>query len=146
MKIDRLGLLAALSMIVGCSATPGSAPHSLSTNRAVHGEMVEGGLPISTTDVTSDGRIAKIRGRVQNPYAESVEGIRYIVRLQSEGDNPRVLESFQHESVERIPPGESALMRIDLESMYFSSARQISITAIPVTLGGRDVRPPPGWK
>jgi hypothetical protein len=146
MKSRSSVLPLAAMLLAACSATPTPEPHSLSINRLVRGEMVENGLPISTTDVTSDGRIAKIRGQVRNPYSEPVDGIRYLVRLQTEGEQPRTLDSFHHESAERIGPGESAMMRIDLESMYFSNARQISIIAVPKILGGRALPPPPGWR
>jgi hypothetical protein len=106
-------------------------------------------LLVQTTGVVTDGRIAKIRGRVQNLSDKPVEGIRYTVKIVAmNGDPQRVLDTFQEEVDTCVAPSESAAMRLDVESMYFGSAGPVGfqVLATPRRLGGRDVEPPPGWR
>ena len=141
-------VLAGLAGLAACGgATAPVKPHSVDINVGPTGAPVENALPVSTTDITSDGRVAKIRGRVSNPYSEPVDGVRYIVTLRTDsGPGARTLDSFQEETSVQIAPGSSAMMRLDLQSMYFASASGFSIIAVPRRLGGRDIPPPAGWK
>jgi hypothetical protein len=100
----------------------------------------------STPDLTSDGRFAKVRGRVTNARSEEVDGIRYIVRVETRGDDPRTLDQFQFETGDRLAPGGDTMMRLDVESMYFGTANQLSIIALPKKLGGRPVTVPEDWQ
>jgi hypothetical protein len=108
-----------------------------------------GGLVVRATDVVTDGRFAKIRGRVTNKYKEPVEGVRYVVVIVAErGGEMRPLDSFQYEVDTRIEPGQERMMRIDLESMYLGTigGARLLVAASPVNVGGREVPPPEGWK
>src|SRR5262245_16522259 len=136
MQRRRNTAVVAVCLLVGaCHSVPQPAtPHSLSTTGEITGSPVEDGLSISTTDVSSDGRIAKIRGRVTNPYKADVDGIRYMIRIFTTGDQPRLLDTFQRESSDNIPPGESTMMRFDVESMYLGSVGQLEIVAVPKKL------------
>jgi len=106
-----------------------------------------GRLQVSTTDVTSDGRIAKIRGQVQNKYDQPTAGIRYVVTLYTDGPPPKELDHWQREVDTTIEPGERKVMSLDVESMYFgrSGSTRFRIDAQPVKLGGQDMPPPEGW-
>ena len=117
--------------------------------REVGGEDVKdaGRLQVSTTDVQTDGRIAKIRGGVQNTFDQQVEGIRYVVTIYENGPAAKVLDRWQHEADTTIEPGDRAPMRLDVESMYLlASGGRFTILAVPVKLGGQPVPPPDGWR
>jgi hypothetical protein len=104
-------------------------------------------LVISTTDISTDGRHAKIRGQVENPFSERVDGLRYVVVLVAGDDaNLRELESIRRESDITLEPGQRRMMRLDVESMYFAGGGRVLIGAFPKKLGGRDVPPPEGWR
>jgi len=135
------------ALLLSCHAAPPATPHSVDLNSSPTLGTVADALPLSTTDVRTDGRIAKIRGQVRNPYAEEIEGVRYLIEIVSTtGEQPRTLESFHQESSQRIKPGDSTMMRFDLQSMYFgSTGAELSIVALPKKLGGHDVAPPSGW-
>jgi hypothetical protein len=103
-------------------------------------------LVVTVGDVTTDGRIAKIRGRVENRYAEPVEGIRYVVEIYAVGDSLRLLGTHQREVDTSLDPGDSRLVVIDAESMYLKEGNRFRIVATPVKLGGREIPPPPTWE
>lgn len=107
-----------------------------------------GGLRVTTNDVTTDGRVAKVRGRVQNKYDETVYGIRYMVTLYEYGDTLRVVDRWQREVDTTLQPGQGSMMRLDVESMYFgrSGASPFTIEAQPIKLGDKEMPPPEGWR
>lgn len=97
--------------------------------------------------IVSDGRIAKIRGTVQNRYDEPVHGIRYMVLMVEAGDDARVLDSWQREVDTELDPGERRMLRLEAESMYFGrSGGRYVVVAEPVRVGDKDMPPPPGWR
>lgn len=145
MSRSRLAAALVFLCLASCAGMPpAEAPKQ--QQALVKLPMVEGSLTISTTDLTSDGRFAKVRGRVANPHSAAVDGIRYLVRVESRGDEARVLDRFQFETNDRLAPGDNAAMRLDIESMYFSTANQMSIIAVPKNLGGQPVPLPADWK
>lgn len=107
-----------------------------------------GGLRVTTNDLTTDGRVAKVRGRVENRYAEPVHGIRYVVSIYEYGETLRVVDRWQREVDTTLEPGEGALMRLDVESMYFGrgGASPFTIEAQPVKLGDTEMPSPEGWR
>jgi len=107
-----------------------------------------GRLQISTTDLTTDGRIAKIRGSVENKFDRQVEGIRYLVTIYENGPAAKVLDRWQREVDTTIEPGERTAMRLDVESVYFATAghTRFNIQAVPVKLAGQPYPPPDGWR
>jgi hypothetical protein len=109
---------------------------------------VPGRLLVSTNDVTTDGRIAKVRGTVQNKFDETVHGVRYVVAIYENGSPPRILDRWQHEVSTTIEPGRRVALRLDVESMYFGrlGASPFNIDAQPVKLGDKEMPPPEGWR
>jgi hypothetical protein len=104
------------------------------------------GLQISTTDVTTDGRIAKVRGMVKNNFSETVHGVRYLVTIYQQGSPPRVVDRWQQQVDTTIEPGQRVAMRLDVDSMYLSATMvPASIEAEPVILGDKQMPPPEGW-
>jgi ankyrin repeat protein len=103
-------------------------------------------LRIFTTDLTTDGRNIKIRGRVENPYSETVHGIRYRVALLQR-DSKRVLDTFLEERDDtEIAPGGSVVLRLDIASMYAATEGNFAVEAVPMRLGNREIPAPPQWK
>ena len=107
-----------------------------------------GRLQISTTDLTTDGRIARIRGSVENKFDRQVEGIRYLVTIYENGPAAKVLDRWRREVDTTIEPGERTAMRLDVESVYFATAghTRFNIQAVPVKLAGQPYPPPDGWR
>jgi len=105
-------------------------------------------LRVRTTDVVTDGQIARIRGTVENIGTERVEGIRYLVLFLSDGQPPRILDQYQHEVDTTLDPGARKGVSIDAESSYNGRTgfNPAAIIATPVTLGGKAVPPPAEWK
>jgi ankyrin repeat protein len=99
------------------------------------------GLLVFATDVMTDGRVAKIRGRVKNTYGERVQGVYYVVTLIASGAT-RPLETRQYETSTSIDPGQDAPLRLDIESMYLGSEPTIVVGAFPAKLGNQDLSPP----
>jgi ankyrin repeat protein len=103
-------------------------------------------LRVFTSSLITDGRNMKIRGRIENPYSETVRGIRYRVSLIQPG-SMRVVDSFKEERDDtEIPPGGSAALRLDIASMYAASEGYFRVEAVPMTLGSRQIPEPPQWK
>lgn len=106
-----------------------------------------GTLSVTTTDVVTDGRLAKVRGKVRSRFKETVDGIRYVVTIYENGATPKVLDRWQRQVSTRIEPGGTVIMRLDVESMYFGRAgsTRFGIEAFPVALGDQPMPPPAGW-
>jgi ankyrin repeat protein len=103
-------------------------------------------LRIFTTDLTTDGRNIKIRGRVENPHSETVRGIRYRVVLMHR-DTKRVLDEFFEEDEEtELAPGESSALRLDIASMYAATQGSFQVEAVPIRLNEREIPNPPQWR
>lgn len=108
-----------------------------------------GGLRIRMTDVQVTGQVAKVRGEVKNTYDQTVQGIRYLVKLwEPKGDKPRLLGTYQHEVDTTVEPGESKTMSLDVDSPYLAreDPTRFTIEATPKILGRRELPPPKGWK
>jgi hypothetical protein len=107
-----------------------------------------GGLRVTTNDLTTDGRVAKVRGRVENRFEEPVYGIRYVVTIYEYGEPLRVVDRWQHEVDTTLQPGQRSMMRLDVESMYFGrrGSSPFTIEAQPVKLGDKEMPLPEGWR
>ena len=107
-----------------------------------------GRLQVSTSDFSSDGHIAKIRGAVANTFDQQVEGIRYVVTIYENGPSGKILDRWQSEADTTIEPGDRAPMRLDVESAYFGAnwKARFTIEATPVKLAGQPVPPPENWR
>ncbi len=128
-----------------------SAPHADNPASHVAGVTFPF-LQVTTTGVQTDGRFAKIRGRVTNPYDETVEGVRYLVSIGSQtgGGDARELDRVKVESDVTIEPYGGTPMRLDVSSMYLGlpGNAPIVIVAFAKKVGGRDVPVPaslPEW-
>jgi len=143
-------LLAGSLLWSGCSTSTNDAEMDRirAYAREVGGEDPEaGGLSVTTTDVTTDGRIAKVRGKVRNRFGATVDGMRYVVTIYEDGATPKVLDRWQRRVDTRIEPGGTVMMRLDVESMYFGRAgrTRFGIEAFPVALGDKTMPLPAGW-
>jgi ankyrin repeat protein len=102
-------------------------------------------LRVFTTDLTTDGRYIKIRGRIENPFSETVHGVRYRVSLYLP-DSTRQLDAFIEERNDtEIAPGDSAALRMDVASMYAGGRFTFYVEAVPMRLGEREIPEPPQW-
>jgi hypothetical protein len=148
---QKLAVAAVGALLTGCmEQRDPSVDAARSYIREVTGENLPrpGRLQISTTDVTTDGRFAKIRGLVENKFEQPVHGVRYLVTIYQQGSPPRVLDRWQQEVDTTLEPGQRVAMRLDVDSMYFGSLglRPINIEAQPVTVGDKPMPPPEGWR
>src|SRR5262245_64153528 len=121
------------ALLCGCAAEPDPQIEAIRDYvRETTGDDLKvggGGLRVSSNDVTTDGRIAKVRGRVENRYDEPVYGIRYVVTFFQPGDPPRTVDRWQHEVETSLEPGEAHGMRLDIDSMYVASESRFVIEA-----------------
>ena len=107
-----------------------------------------GRLQVSTSDFSSDGHIAKIRGAVANTFDQQVEGIRYVVTIFGKEPSEKLLDRWQSETDTTVEPGERVPMRLDVDSKYFGAElkARFTVQATPVKLAGQAVPPPDGWR
>jgi hypothetical protein len=140
--------VAAAGAFSGCSMErekPIATPVFLQT---VQQEEIASPLRVSTTDIAGDGRFMRIRGTVENTGSERVEGVRYLVLFLSDGQPPRILDTYQKETDVTLDPGERKGVSLDAESEYNGRTgfNPAAILATPVKQGGKAVPPPPQWK
>jgi len=116
--------------------------------QAVQREETASVLRVTTTDIAGDGRTMRIRGTVENIGRERVDGIRYLVLFLSDGQPPRILDTYQREVDTALDPGERKGVALDAESDYNARVgfNPAAIIATPVRLGARPVAPPAEWK
>ncbi len=93
----------------------------------------DGALQVFTTSLMTDGRTAKIRGRVKNVSTQRVEGIQFEVSLIEAGSS-RVLDTLRDEVDTTLDPQQEAPLRLDVQSMYFGSEPHFLVRAIPMKL------------
>jgi hypothetical protein len=151
MRYGKLVLVGIAPVLAACATQDDAKVDAIrSYVREVTGDDLKGPgrLRVTTRDVTTDGRIAKVRGRVENKFDEPVYGIRYVVTIYQQGSPPRVVDRWQHEVDTTLEPGQRSAMRLDIESMYFGSQGPVpfNIDAQPVKVGSRDMPPPEGWR
>ena len=109
-----------------------------------------GRLEVFTTGVMTDGRNIGIRGKLRNPMSEPVDGVRLIFKIYSGGvgtaDKPR--DTFQQEKTIQLKSGETAALRMNIETMYAGSegGGSFKLEAYAKRVGDHDIPPPPGWK
>lgn len=104
-----------------------------------------GQLAVFTSSLTTDGRNMFIRGKINNPYPEAIDGMRIMVRLVS-GDGAREYDRFQRESDTVLAPGETTALREDIASMYAATEGRFLVQAYAKTRGGKEVAAPPDWR
>ena len=105
-----------------------------------------GRLPVFITDQTTDGRNLRLRGLVFNPYAETVDGVRLILRILPSPDaGARELDRFHRETDDHIPSRGQTALRFDVQTMYAGQAGMwgFDLQAFAIKRGGKDLPPPP---
>jgi hypothetical protein len=153
-KIAITGLL--LSLMACSAARPPAEPASqvpkLSPEQAAElgssnpTEAVA--LEIVMTDQSTTGRLMQLRGQIVNPHSETVTGVRLQLAFLApqQDDGAKVLEIQQKEMDVTLGPGESEMLRWDVESLYLSSDGMFALAAYPKRLGKRTMPPPDHWK
>jgi hypothetical protein len=107
-----------------------------------------GRLEVFTGSLLTDGRTLKIRGKLRNPYAEPVDGVRVVFQIFSKEDATRALDTQYDEKSIEIAPGDTTALRLDVQTMYAGSegGGKFSVEAYAKRVGDRDIPPPPGWE
>jgi hypothetical protein len=148
MRCDKLVVLSVALLSACTQQDDAKIAAARSYVREVTGDDLKGPgrLQVSANGVTTDGRIGKLRGTVQNKFDETVYGVRYIVTIYRAGNPPRVLDRWQHEVDTTLDPGQRAPMTLDIESMYLTGSGQFLLDARPVKLGSKEMPPPEGWR
>src|SRR5438552_1394194 len=107
-----------LLCLAACASCAAPAPHkpgdvSVALDEMKHADRNarDGGLVIFTTGIVTDGRVAKIRGKVKNTYTERVAGVRYVVALFGpDATQPMDTQRFEIDTV--IDPGAEVPLRL----------------------------------
>ena len=146
-RIATLGMLSALLFSCAAQEDPRTVAARSYIREVTGSELSKPArLRISTNDVTTDGRIAKIRGKIENDFSETVHGVRYVVTIYEHGSPPRVLDRWQDQKDTTIAPGERVTFWLEVDSMYLSATGvPMNIEAEPVVLGDKQMPPPEGW-
>ena len=107
-----------------------------------------GVLQVFVTDQLTDGRNIKIRGLIRNPYNETVEGVRLVLRILTiPGPEGRELDRFQRVLDTRIGPDEQTALRVDAQTMYAGqSGFGFTLLAFGIRRGGHELPMPPQWR
>src|SRR5262249_43941747 len=77
-----------------------------------------GVLPIFITDQTTDGRSVNLRGKIRNPYPESIRGVRLIYLDVAPGAPERILDHQLRILDVEIGSGQDTPLRWDIQTMY----------------------------
>lgn len=148
----RAARLVAVALTAACSAgttlsTSDPEIEAIRTYaREVSGDdLTVGRLRVRVSDISSDGRVARVRGKVTNTYDVPVAGIRYQVELYSAAGE-RVLDVYRREVDTTLAAGQTRRVVLDVSSQYLSAAPiAFEVVATPVRLDGKPFPPPPGW-
>lgn len=128
----------------GCTTTPPPSTPQNPVEPAEHTALLDAGvteeappLDVQAPSLQTDGRVAKIRATVRNPYDEAALGIVYFIAI---ANNDKILEVVRRDSTGRIGPGGRIIARLDVESMYWGSGSIFfQVFAFPTRMGNRDV-------
>lgn len=106
-----------------------------------------GRLEVSTGSLLTDGRNLRVRGTLRNPFPQPVEGVRVVFEIYAGGPaaSARPLDTVQEEKAIRIAPGDTAPLRLDVQTMYAADNRFL-VAAFAKRVGDREIAPPPGWR
>ena len=106
-----------------------------------------GQLPVFITSQMTDGRNLHLRGLVGNPYPETVEGVRVVLRMLSEpGEGARELDRVQKVLEDQLATGQQTALRLDVQTMYAMQGGGFRLQAFAIKRGGQDLPPPPDWR
>ena len=135
-----------LALLAGCASQPD--PQVDATRQpASDVDRGQDGLEVTISSAVSDGRYLRFAGKVKNHSSLHVKGIRYTLQILVPGEPPRVAETFRRQVGTTLEAGEDKIRRLEFEKPIHASAAAwgYKIEAVPVTLGGEEVPPPPGW-
>ncbi|GIW42550.1 MAG: hypothetical protein KatS3mg076_3127 [Candidatus Binatia bacterium] len=105
-----------------------------------------GRLLVDLRDVATTGTVMMLRTRIRSTYDEPVEGVRLVLTFLGARNGTMIpLETKYFEQDIPVPPWGSALLRLDVESLYLGAQVFYDIRAYPKKVGARPVDPPPGW-
>ena len=106
-----------------------------------------GVLPVFITDQTTDGRNIKLRGKIHNPYPESILGVRLVYLDVVPGAPERVLGYALRIMDLELGAGQDAPLRWDVQTMYVGSpGARFRLMAFAISRGGKHLPLPPGWE
>lgn len=106
-----------------------------------------GVLPVFITDQMTDGRNVKLRGKIRNPYPESILGVRLVYLDLAPGTPERVLDHALRIIDLELGAGQDAPLRWDIQTMYAGSpGARFTLMAFAIRRGGKDLPLPPGWE
>ena len=105
-------------------------------------------LKVIMTDQTTSGRVMLMRGKIMNPHAQPVTGVRMqLVFVSPDGKGGgKVQDMQQKEFSSTIAPGDSVPFAWDVESTYAYGDSHFVVAAYPKRLGDEDMPPPDNWK
>jgi len=148
-----------LVLLQACTALEGPQIPDDILAEAMAGETAPAGVPppmlgepgqlqVFTTDLSSDGRIMKLRGLVGNPYPDPVDGVRVMFQMfpPDESSDSRQLTQLQKTMDVQISPEGRTALRWDIETMYAAGVGRFLLQAFAIKLGEKQIPPPPGWK
>lgn len=152
----RVVAFVSLLVFAGCAAKaplpPASEPEPAAQEPALDSltDNPTEGVPLEVvmTGQVTTGRHMKLRGRIVNPHTQVVGGVRIQLAFLAPDDEggAKVLELQQKEIGTTIEPGESTMLRWDVESIYLGGGAQFAVVAYPKRLGDRDMPPPDHWR
>lgn len=107
-----------------------------------------GQLPVFVTSQMTDGRNLHLRGLVANPYPQTVEGVRVLLRMLSgPSADARELDRAQKVLDSRLASGEQTALRFDVQTMYAGvQGGGFLLQAFAIKRGDEQLPPPPGWR
>lgn len=106
-----------------------------------------GVLPIFITDQMTDGRNIKLRGKIRNPYPESISGVRLVYVDLASGSQERELGHALRILDLELGSGQETLLRWDVQTMYAgSSGARFNLLAFAIKRGAEELPFPPGWE
>jgi len=144
-------VLATMLSLVGSACAP-RASHTSSTkwpsvdvgDEKAYPMSRYGGLQHKLRVASSDGRTLRVRGKVHNPYPDSVTGVRVVVDVLTSGaSHGRRLERqiIDFEDIDLAGGAETVVSR-DTQTMYTSN-KFIRLAVFAIRRSGADVLPPP---
>lgn len=103
-----------------------------------------GGLQHTLRIASSEGRTLRLRGKVHNPYPNSVAGVRIVVQiLAASPPDDRELERHEIEFTEvNLASGAETAVGREIQTMYTTS-KFIRVAAFAMKRDGADLPPPP---
>ena len=105
-------------------------------------------IEVLTTGIMTDGRNLMVRGKLRNPMPETVDGVRLLFKIYQAGvgSSGEPLETIQQEKDIAIDGGDTAALRMDVQTMYAGGASSYRVEAYAIKVGDHEIPPPPDWR